>query len=135
MKITDQEVGVATIETANANADPYDGFVGFPHSQVNPDNPKKTILDNLYEQNQISQRLACLKLKEDGGELLLGGCDVEAESWAPIKPPHWRVNITKVVVTSNGSPVSTLCGDSKAPCLQGVFDSGDIGLSKRSRLR
>lgn len=132
LTITNQEIGVATIETSNSNADPYDGFVGFSYGQVSPDNPPKTILDNLKEQGAIEKRLACLKLREDGGDVLIGGCDVEADQWIPkVDGPHWRVDITKVVVTSNGNVVSTLCGDSGKTCQQGVFDSGDIGLSKR----
>lgn len=134
LSIKNQEVGVATIETSNSNADPYDGFVGFSYGQVSPDNPPKTILDNLQEQGQIEKRVACLKLHDDGGEVLLGGCDVEAKNWIPKNDgPHWRVNVTKVVVSSNGNVISTLCGDSKKACQEGVFDSGDIGLSNYSK--
>ena len=95
---------------------------------------KSTPIDNLYTQGQIDKPLACIKLNERdadvGGELILGGCDVEADYWVPVeKTGFWQVNLTKVEVkTPSGEVKATFCGSDR-PC-SAIFDTGANVLSK-----
>lgn len=90
--------------------------------------PESTPIDNLYKQRQIKKRLVCIKLNdltEDvGGELMIGGCDVEADFWVPNGEQGFlEVNLTKVeAVTKNGEVIATFCGP-KRPCTA-VLDTG-----------
>lgn len=81
----------------------------------------KTLVDRLFEQNQIRKRVFCIKIhyKKDSipSEFILGGCDVEADYWVPaIQQSYWTVNLTKIVLTSptNGSELLTLEPNAKA---------------------
>lgn len=68
----------------------------------------KSVIDRLYEQGQIKKRVSCIKartLQTSKSEFIIGGCDVEADSWLPVLKINdqytgWRVNLTKVVIRS-----------------------------------
>ena len=112
-----------------------DGIFGFGFKEISLTDQRSTPLYNLYEQGQIKKRLACIKLNEVddevGGELILGGCDVEADYWVPIaKTGFWQVNLTKVEVkTSSGEVKASFCEHPHHPCTA-IFDTGADDLSK-----
>lgn len=130
MTIKNQEIGIAENLETDLGTGPYDGFVGFSHSQTAPTDPEKDLLDNLKEQGQITKAMACVKLHDNDGELLIGGCDVEAEHWVPMQPPSWKIKLSKLELKKNGKVVKTICGKNP-PCPLGVFDTGDSKTSKR----
>lgn len=77
-----QKLGIGLNQNTDLNSYPIDGVIGFAWSgATSTTDPKSTILRNLYKNGHIKKRYACLKLhqlgEEPGGELLLGGCDVE----------------------------------------------------------
>lgn len=114
-----------------------DGVFGFAYKEISLTDKTSTPLDNLYEQGQIKQRLACVKLngfnEKPGGEFIIGGCDVEADFWLPIaKSGFWQVNLTKVeVVTPNGEVKVTFCDKPNSPCAA-ILDTGadDISMDR-----
>lgn len=93
----------------------------------------------MYEQGQIKNRLACIKLneinEETGGELIIGGCDVEADYWVPIaNNGFWQVNLTKLEVkTPSGEVKATFCDHPHRPCIA-ILDTGADDISKTLRL-
>lgn len=77
---------MGTEQTVNSYNYPFDGTIGWAWSgKVSQTDPNSTVIENLQKQGYIQKRLSCLKLHQDseqpGGELLIGGCDVEAEHW------------------------------------------------------
>lgn len=85
MTITDQIIGEALSEPVDSYNYPFDGTFGFGWSIISATDQNSTPLDNLYAQGQIEKRLFCIKLSNKevtpGGELIIGGCDVEADYW------------------------------------------------------
>lgn len=70
-----------------------------------------SIVDRLYEQGQIKNRVACVKARlksQSKSEFIIGGCDVKADDWIPVLKVNsvgntytgWRVNLTKIVIRS-----------------------------------
>lgn len=116
-----------------------DGVFGFAFKEVSLTDQRSTPIDNLYEQGKIKSRLSCIKLneigEETGGELIIGGCDVEAEYWVPISNNgFWQVNITKVEVkTPSGEIKATFCNHPHHTCVA-VLDTGADDISKIVRL-
>lgn len=112
-----------------------DGVFGLAFKELSITDETSTPLDNLYEQGQIEKRIACIKLNElnedVGGELIIGGCDVEADFWVPIVPSgFWQVNLTKVEVkTPDGEVKATFCGGPHRSCIA-ILDSGADDISK-----
>lgn len=86
----------------------------------------------MYEQGQIKNRLACIKLNEidEESEMIIGGCDVEAEYWVPVADTgFWQVNLTKLEVkTPDGEVKATFC-EQHGPCIA-IFDTGADDISK-----
>lgn len=113
-----------------------DGVFGLAFKEISIIDEKSTPIDNLYEQGQIKKRLACIKLNEldedVGGELIIGGCDVEADFWVPVaKSGFWQVNLTKVEVkTPDGEVKATFCGPQR-PCIA-ILDTGADDISTKS---
>lgn len=112
--------------------------MGFAWSSATSTTDKKsTLLQNLQNQGQIKRRFACLKLHQDteqpGGELLLGGCDVEAEHWGRVSGGgNWDIPIDKVEVKgTNGDTLSSVCGpnDQVTGC-SATFDTGAAPIGK-----
>lgn len=97
--------------------------------------PKSTPIDNLYKQGQIKNRVVCIKLNEiddeNGGELIVGGCDVEAEHWVPVLDTgFWQINLTKVeIITPDGLVKATYCDHPRHSCTA-ILDTGTNVLSK-----
>lgn len=82
-------------------------------------------------QDQIAKRYACIRLNSEndnpGGELLLGGCDVEAEHWGHVSGNgHWQIPISKVeVIGIKGKTRASVCGpQSTFTDCQATFDTG-----------
>lgn len=116
-----------------------DGVFGLAFKDISVTDHNSTPIDNLYEQGQIKNRLACIKLnelnEESGGELIIGGCDVEAEYWVPIaNNGFWQVNLTKLEVKSpSGEVKATFCDHPRHPCIA-ILDTGADDISKIFRL-
>lgn len=129
---------MATEQTVDSYNYPFDGTIGFAWSgAVSQTDPKSTILQNLQKQGQIKKRYACIKLHQDkeqpGGELLLGGCDVEAEHWGRVWGNGlWQIPIDKVeVIGTDGKSKSSICGpDFIVSNCQAALDTGASQLSK-----
>lgn len=138
LTITDQIIGVATEQTVNSYNYPFDGTIGFAWSgAVSQTDPQSTILQNLKNQGQITKRYACVKLhqktEQPGGELLIGGCDVEAEHWGRVWGNGlWQIPIDNVeVIGPDGESKSSICGPGTAVTgCQAVLDTGAAQLSK-----
>lgn len=98
-------------------------------SQTDPDS---TILQNLQKQGQIKKRFACVKLhqknEQPGGEVLIGGCDVEAEHWGRVWGNGlWQISIDKfeAVNGSDGKGIAFVCGPgSIVENCQAALDTG-----------
>lgn len=125
LTVTDQRIGLAIRETAHINLYPFDGIWGLAYASLDQTD-NKTLVDRFYEQNQIKQRVFCIKIhykKESSpSEFILGGCDVEADSWIPvIRQSYWTVMLNKIVLTSptNGSELLTL-----EPNADAIIDTG-----------
>lgn len=111
-----------------------DGVFGLAFKEVSITDQRSTPIENLYKQGKIKNRLACIKLngmdEKTGGELIIGGCDVDAEYWVPIDDSgFWQVNLTKLEVrTPDGEVKATFC-DPQRPC-KAILDSGTSDISK-----
>lgn len=112
--------------------------MGFGWSGANSKtDPKSTILENLKNQGQIKRRYACVKLHSEksqpGGELLIGGCDVEAEHWGRVWGNGlWQIPIDKfAAIGTDGKSIASVCGAGSAvPNCQAVLDTGAAVLGK-----
>lgn len=139
LTIKNQVIGVATDQTVDSYNYPFDGTIGFDWSgAVSQTDPKSTILQNLKNQGQIKKRFACVKLNDKsdqpGGELLIGGCDVEAEHWGRVAGNgHWQIPIDKVeVIGTDGKSRASVCGPgSSVTNCQAVLDTGAAAIGKR----
>lgn len=129
MPIKNQPFGLAETVTAGV---PFDGIMGFCYPSV-AQTDNSSMIDRLYEQGLVKKRIACVKFrlqKESKSELIIGGCDVEAESWIPVmevngKRTGWRVKLTKIILrsTTDNSELLTL-----EPNNEAVLDTGGGGL-------
>lgn len=125
--VTDQKFGYAESGT---NPDPFDGVFGVSYA-LSAQIDKKTVLDRLYEQGQIKNRVFCTRMnrkKDATSEFILGGCDVEADYWLPIAlKDYWKVNLTKIILTSktDGSEVLTI--DTNAIAVLDTGAGGSLG--------
>lgn len=98
---------------------------------VSSTDKKSTLLQNLKNQGSIKKHLACLKLHQKdepvGGELLIGGCDVQAEHWGRVSGNGlWHIPIDKIEsVGPDGKAKATICsaGSDVEGCMA-VLDSG-----------
>lgn len=104
---------------------------------VSQTDPKSTVLENLKKEGQIKKRYACVKLHPDteqpGGELLIGGCDVEAEHWGRVWGNGlWQVPIDQfAAIGTDGKQKAAICGPgSPVNNCQAVFDTGAAVIGK-----
>lgn len=125
MTVTNQRFGLGIRETAHLNLYPYDGIMGLAYASVDQTDDK-TFVERLYEQKQIQKRVFCFKIhsreQATPSELILGGCDVEADYWVPVvRKTLWIVTLTKIVLTSttDGSELLTL-----EPNAEAILDTG-----------
>lgn len=127
-------------ETVDSYNYPFDGILGFAWSgAISSTDPKSTILQNLHKQGSIKKRYACLKLhqkdEQPGGELLIGGCDAEAEHWGRVSGNGlWQIPIDKVEsVGPDGKSRTSLCGagSTVTNCMV-TLDSGAAPIGKSS---
>lgn len=98
---------------------------------ISETDPQSTLLKNLKKQGSINKRLACLKLHQKdepvGGEILIGGCDVEAEHWGRVSGNGlWQIPIDKIEsVGTDGKATATICSpESDVQNCQATLDSG-----------
>lgn len=133
MTITNQIIGEALKEPTDSYNYPFDGTFGFGWSIISATDQSSTPLDNLFEQKQIAKRLFCIKFTRDiqktleavptGGELSIGGCDVEADYWRPLSVDgFWQINMTKLEVgaATDGGKKLMLCENG----CEALFDTG-----------
>lgn len=119
--VTDQRFGASV---AGGTPNGMDGVLGVSYAK-SAQTDKITILDRMYEQKQIKQRVFCVRLKKESdgaSEVILGGCDVEADKWIPVASEgYWKGNMTKIVVASpkDGSQLHSIDVNALT-----VFDTG-----------
>lgn len=108
-----------------------DGIFGLGFKDISESSPDKTPLDRLKTQGLIKKQVFCLHLYDQkariGGELIIGGCDTEADFYVPIsKPGHWQFHVSFIQFTKQNEKLDkkqilfTAC---KNGC-QAVLDSG-----------
>lgn len=130
LTVKEQPFGLASYVTPGAT--PFDGIIGISYeAAAKIDN--STIIDRLVKQGQIKKAISCVKLREHKktkSELIIGGCDVEADFWIPVLTPNdkytgWRLNLTKIVLrsTADNSELFSIETNNEA-----VFDTGTGGL-------
>lgn len=85
----------------------------------------------MKEQGHIKKRFACVKLfqesEQPGGELLLGGCDVEAEHWGRVWGNGlWQIPIDRLEAKGpDGESRAFVCGPGTVvPNCQAALDTG-----------
>lgn len=121
LKVTNQKFGTAV---SGITPESFDGIIGVSYA-ISAQIDKKTVLDRLKEQNQIKNRVFCTKMnveKKASSEVIFGGCDVEADYWLPnVVKDYWKVNLTKIVLTSKADGSELLTIDTNAIA---VFDTG-----------
>lgn len=81
-----------------------DGIFGLGFKDISSSSSDKTSLDRLKCDGLIKERVFCLHLNDQksriGGELIIGGCDVKAEFYAPVsKPGHWQFYVSSIQFT------------------------------------
>ncbi|XP_055316204.1 pepsin A-like [Sitodiplosis mosellana] len=119
-------MGVATVQVGPSINAPFDGTMGFSKAPLS-ETDNSTVVDRLYEQGQIKKRMACLKLhtqnEEKDSEMIIGGCDVEADYWLPVLgESYWAVTLTKIILRSPTDNTELLSLDVN---VQAVLDTGD----------
>lgn len=89
----------------------YEGLFGLGFgnlSKISEDN--KSAIDRLKDQNKIKERVFCFHLnrtteqiQNDGGVLIIGGCDVQAEHYEPVVPNqnYWKIKMASIQVNNN----------------------------------
>lgn len=109
----------------------------FETGDISETDPKSTLLQNLKKQGSIKKRLACLKLHQKdepvGGEILIGGCDVEAEHWGRVSGNGlWQIPIDKIeAVGTDGKATASICTSaSDVQNCQATLDSGADPIGK-----
>lgn len=138
LTIKNQVIGVGEEETVDSFNYPFDGVMGFGWSGANSQtDPQSTILQNLQKNGHIQKRFACVKLHQDsvqpGGELLIGGCDVEAEHWGRVAGNGlWQIPIDKVeTIGTDGKSRASVCGSgSTVTNCQAVLDTGAAAIGE-----
>lgn len=118
--------GLASYVTPKAT--PFDGVMGISYTKA-AFLDKTTFIDQLYEQGQIKSKIVCVKLRlkeEAKSQFIVGGCDVEADSWTPVMKINnqytgYRLNLTKIVLrsTEDNSELGTIETNNEA-----VLDTG-----------
>lgn len=114
-----------------------DGVFGFAFKEQSITDPASTPIDNLFAQGQIKSRLSCIKLNDEkdnvGGELIIGGCDVQADHWVPNdKSGFWQIKLNKIeVVAPDGEVKATHCAGPHKACIA-VLDTGADDISMNS---
>lgn len=81
-----------------------DGIFGLGFKDISGSSPDETPLDRLKTQGLIRERVFCLHLNDQkpkiGGELIIGGCDVEAEFYVPVSyPGRWQFYVSLIQFT------------------------------------
>lgn len=80
-----------------------DGIFGLGFKTISRSSPRKTPLDRLKDQNLIKDRIFCFNINSQkdkvDSELIIGGCNVEAEFYLPIKKSgYWQFHMTSIEV-------------------------------------
>lgn len=81
-----------------------DGIFGLGFKDISESSPDQTPFDRLKTQGLIKERVFCLHLNNRkpriDGELIIGGCDVEADFYVPVsKPGHWQFYVSVIQFT------------------------------------
>lgn len=105
-----------------------DGVLGFSYV-ANTQIDNTTHLDRLKDQGQIQNLIGCVKMRQKKvakSEMIIGGCDVEADAYAPVikingEYTGWRLNLTKIILRdrNNNSELLTI-----EPNYEAVLDTG-----------
>lgn len=102
--IENQVFGEVTHLPKDMFADSHiDGIFGLGFKTISKSSPTKTPLDRLKDQNVIKERVFCFHMNSQNdkidGELIIGGCDVEAKFYLPIKKSgYWHFHMTSIEV-------------------------------------
>lgn len=129
LTLKDQRFAEAEYEPSDSYNYPFDGTFGFGFAQISNSDPKSTPIDNLFAQGQIKKRIFCIHFNQKdvqpGGELIIGGCDVEAEQWLDCNQPNvtWQTKVSSVDVvphSENDTKTITVCKDG----CNALFDTG-----------
>lgn len=129
LTIKDQRFAEAINEPSDSYNYPFDGTFGFGFAQISNSDTKSTPIDNLFDQGQIKKRMFCIHFNQKdatpGGELIIGGCDVEAEKWLELSQPNvtWQTKVSSVDViptNPNDTKTITVCKDG----CNVLFDTG-----------
>lgn len=111
----------------------YDGVFGLCFAAISTSSPDQTPLDRLKEQGKIKERIFCLHLNENNGELIIGGCDVQPEFNLPISSPLlWQFQMSSIHVVQRTGEKKSLFRGCKDGCLA-IIDTGStfiLGPSK-----
>lgn len=80
-----------------------DGIFGLGFKTISKSSPHKTPLDRLKDQNVIKERVFCFHMNSQkdkiDGELIIGGCDVEATFYLPVKKSgYWHFHMNSIEV-------------------------------------
>lgn len=128
MTLKDQRFAEAQYEPTDSYNYPFDGTFGFGFAQISNSDKDSTPIDNLFDQGQIKKKLFCIHLNQlgakPGGELIIGGCDVEAETWLKCNQPNvtWQTSVDSVSIVpqspNNGKGI--VCGNG----CNVLFDTG-----------
>ena len=106
MTVENQPFGLA--DKGYTDEKGFDGLVGFTYPAFSSiDNT--TIFDRLKDQGKIKQLIGCVKMRQKKvakSEFVIGGCDVEADAYAPVrfdqrqpdKRTGWRVTLSKIIL-------------------------------------
>lgn len=118
LTINDQRFAEAEYEPSDSYNYPFDGTFGFGFAQISNSDQSSTPIDNLFDQGQIKKKIFCIHFnKKDvtpGGELIIGGCDIQAEQWLECTQPNvtWQTTVSSVDVvpkSPNETQKITVC--------------------------
>lgn len=105
--IENQVFGEVTTLPKRMFPDPnIDGIFGLGFKTISKSSPHKTPLDRLKDQNVIKKRVFCFHMHSHNdkidGQLIIGGCDVEAKFYLPVKNSgYWQFRMTSIEVIHN----------------------------------
>lgn len=105
----------------------FDGIFGLAWPPLSVSDTKSPI-DRLYETGSIKKRVFCFHMNSQqettGGELVIGGCDVDPLFWVPVTEiGYWQFTLSKITAT----PHPNVGGNVYDACTNGceaIFDTG-----------
>lgn len=106
----------------------FDGIFGLGFSSISVSDRKSTPIDRLKSQGTIKKRVFCFHLNSKtakiGGELIIGGCDVEAKHYVPVtKLGYWQFLLSSIKVIPHNSKRAKIFKACVGGC-QAIMDTG-----------